>query len=127
MTPNPGAAGFLRRHDPRPGRPHAGLRHLGVPLRRRNPSRPRECPLRSTPSTYGWLWLIIGIVLILCSFTVLSGSEFARWIGTFAAAFLAISAISWIPYYPGWALVYILLGVLVVYGLNDPGDRPIAF
>jgi hypothetical protein len=82
--------------------------------------------LGTSLSTYGWLWLIVGIVLILCSFAVLSRSQLARWIGIFAGAVLAISAIWWIPYYPGWALVYILLGVLVVYGLTAHGDRPSA-
>ena len=82
--------------------------------------------LGTSLSTYGWLWLIVGIMLILCSVAVLSRSQLARWIGIFAGAVLTISAIWWIPYYPVWALVYILLGVLVVYGLTAHGDRPSA-
>jgi len=82
--------------------------------------------LGTSLSTYGWLWLIVGIVLILCSFAVLTRSQLARWIGIFAGAVLATTAVLWLPYYPGWALVYILLGVLVIYGLVVHGDRPSA-
>jgi hypothetical protein len=76
---------------------------------------------------YGWLWLIVGIILILCAFGVLARSQFSRWIGIFAGAVAAISAIWWMPYYPIWSLTYIALGVLVIYGLAAYGSRePVA-
>ena len=68
-------------------------------------------------TTYGWLWLIVGIVLILCGLAVMGRSQFARWIGVAAGAIGAISAIWWMPYYPIWSLTYIALGVLVIYAL----------
>ena len=40
--------------------------------------------------TYGWVYLIVAIVLILCAFGVLARSQFSRWIGMFAGAILAI-------------------------------------
>ena len=33
--------------------------------------------------TYGWVYLIVAIVLILCAFGVLARSQFSRWIGIF--------------------------------------------
>ena len=74
-------------------------------------------------TTYGWIYLIVGIVLILSSFALLSGSQFARWIGIFAGAIGAISAFAWLPYYPVWSFIYILLGVLVVYAVTRYGGR----
>jgi hypothetical protein len=74
-------------------------------------------------TTYGWIYLIVGIVLILSSFALLSGSQFARWIGIFAGAIGAISALAWLPYYPVWSFIYILLGVLVVYAVTRYGGR----
>ncbi len=74
-------------------------------------------------STYAWVYLLIGVILILASFAVLSRSQFARWIGIFAGALGAISAIWWMPFYPVWSLTYVLLGVLVVYGLAAHGGR----
>jgi hypothetical protein len=73
--------------------------------------------------TYGWLWIAVGVVLILASFLVLTGSELARFVGLFAAAFLGISAIVWMPYYPIWSLTYVAIAILVFYGLAAYGGR----
>ncbi|HMK62631.1 MAG TPA: hypothetical protein VK386_03340 [Acidimicrobiales bacterium] len=76
--------------------------------------------------TYGWVYLVVGIVLILCAFGVVARSQVSRWIGIVAGAIAAISAIWWMPYYPVWSLTYIALGVLVVYGLAAHGSREVA-
>src|SRR6187200_360834 len=44
-------------------------------------------------SAYGWANIIIGAILILSSFAVLTRSQFARWIGIIAGAIGAISAV----------------------------------
>ena len=74
-------------------------------------------------TTYGWVWLIVGIALLMASFAVLRRSQFARWIGITAGAVLAISAFWWMPYYPVWSLAYVFIGVMVVYGLAAHGGR----
>ena len=74
-------------------------------------------------STYGWIYLIVGIVLILCAFGVVSRSQVSRWIGVAAAAVLAISALWWMPYYPVWSLTYVGVAVFVIYGLVAYGAR----
>jgi hypothetical protein len=76
-----------------------------------------------TLKNYGWLWLVVGIILILCAFGVMARSQISRWIGIFAGAVAAISAIWWMPYYPVWSLTYIAIGVLVVYALAAHGSR----
>ena len=73
--------------------------------------------------TYGWVYLIVAIVLILCAFGVVARSQISRWIGIFAGAVLAISAIWWMPFYPVWSLTYIFVGILVIYGLAAHGGR----
>ena len=67
--------------------------------------------------TYGWIYLIVAAVLIVCAVLVLSGSQLARWVGVAAGAFIAISAVWWMPYYPVWSLTYIAIGALVIYAL----------
>ena len=76
--------------------------------------------------TYGWVYLIVAIVLIGASFGVLVGSQFSRVIGIIAGAMLAITAIWWMPYYPIWSLAYIGIGVLVIYALTEYGSRDAA-
>ena len=73
--------------------------------------------------TYGWVYLIVAIVLILCSLGVVAGSQLSRWIGVFAGAVLAISAIWWMPYYPIWSLTYVGIGMAVIYALVAYGGR----
>jgi hypothetical protein len=72
-------------------------------------------------TTYGWIWLIVGVILIVAGFLVMGeatlGAEISRWIGVVAAAIGAITAVAWLPYYPVWSLIYIGVAVLVIYGL----------
>ena len=87
------------------------------------PSGLKDGVLGDNLTTYGWVWLIVGAILLLSSFAVINRSQFARWIGILAGGVLAISAIWWMPYYPVWSLVYVLIGVLVVYALAAHGGR----
>jgi hypothetical protein len=81
-------------------------------------------------TTYGWIWLIVGIILIVAGFVVLSPTpsitvDIARWIGIIAAAIAAITAVTWMPYYPVWAFIYIALAVVVIYGLAAREEAPV--
>ena len=74
-------------------------------------------------TTYGWIWLIIGAILIAAGVLVLGpsdrpGGEISRWIGIVAASLGAISGIFVMPYYPVWALLYIAIAIMVIYGLS---------
>lgn len=75
-------------------------------------------------NTYGWLWLVVGIVLIVAGFAVMQRSQWARWVGIVAGAIMAITALGWMPFYPVWSLVYVAIGIFVIYGLGVYGDRP---
>jgi len=77
--------------------------------------------LGSNLHTYAWLWLVVGIVLVVSSFAVLNGSQFGRWVGIAAAAVAIISAVVWLPYYPVWSLIYVALGTMVIYALATYG------
>ncbi|MGX7677879.1 DUF7144 family membrane protein [Jatrophihabitans sp. DSM 45814] len=72
---------------------------------------------------YGWIYLIVAVILIASSVAVVAGSEMGRWVGIIAAALLAISAIWWMPFYPVWSLTYIAIGMLVIYGLAMYGGH----
>lgn len=74
-------------------------------------------------NTYGWVYLIVAIILVASSVGVLTGNPFARWIGIFAGAIMSISAVWWMPYYPIWSVMYVILGVMVIYALAAYGSR----
>jgi hypothetical protein len=73
--------------------------------------------------TYGWVWIAVGVLLILVSFGIVARSQFARWIGYLGAIVLGISATWWLPYYPVWSLIYIAIAVMVFYALARYGGR----
>jgi hypothetical protein len=77
----------------------------------------------SSLKTYGWIYLLVGVALILVALALASGSQLARWLGIAAGAVLSISAVWWLPYYPLWTLAYIGLGVAVIYGLSMYGGE----
>jgi hypothetical protein len=74
-------------------------------------------------TNYAWIYLVVGIVLILAGIGVLRGGQFARWIGIVAAVIGGLSAVPWLPYYPIWSLVYIAIALLVLWGLSAYGGR----
>lgn len=73
--------------------------------------------------TYGWIYLVVAAALIGAGFLVLTGSQLARWFGIGAGAVAAISAVWWMPYYPGWSLAYVAVGGLTIYALAVYGGR----
>lgn len=87
------------------------------------PGELQDAVLGEDLNTYAWIWLGVGIVLILSSFLIFQGSEIARWIGIAAAAIAVISAFTWMPYYPIWSLAYVVVGILVIYALACYGGR----
>ena len=87
------------------------------------PDKLEGAVLGTSLTTYGWIWIAVGVILIICSFAVFSRSQLARWIGIVAGAIMAISAIWWMPYYPVWSLVYIIAGVVVIYALAAYAGR----
>jgi hypothetical protein len=72
---------------------------------------------------YGWVWLGVGIVYILASVLIVARSQIGRWVGLVAAAVGALTAMSWMPYYPIWSLTYVAVAVMVLYALTRYGGR----
>lgn len=72
---------------------------------------------------YAWAWLIVGVILLAASFFVMVRSQIARWIGLIAATIGALSAMTWMPYYPIWSLTYVGIAVVAFYALTRYGGR----
>jgi hypothetical protein len=78
-------------------------------------------------TTYGWIYVLVGLILVLAGIGVLYRSQFSRWIGIIAAAIGGLSAVAWLPYYPIWSLIYIIIAVVVIMALSVYGGRdPVA-
>ena len=68
-------------------------------------------------TTWGWIHLILGILVAVAGGFILTGNIVARSLGIALAVFSAIANFLWLPYYPIWAIVIIALNVLIIWGL----------
>ena len=77
-------------------------------------------------AAWGWIWLLLGILMIVAGFAVVKGKEWGRWFGVAVLALAAVSNNSRIVFRPFWTLVlegiYLagIYGLLVYGGKRDP-------
>jgi hypothetical protein len=68
-------------------------------------------------TTWGWITLILGLVLCLTGAGLLGGYSAARWAAVFVIAVGAILALPWFPAAPLWTVLMVTLSVIVIYQL----------
>lgn len=68
-------------------------------------------------TTWGWITLILGLVLALTGAGLLGGYSAARWSAVFLIAVGAILALPWFPAAPLWTILIVTLSVIVIYQL----------
>jgi len=74
-------------------------------------------------AAWGWVWLVLGLLLIFAGFAVVKGREWARWFGVVVLALVAITTYSWIVVRPFWTLVLEGVYGAAIYGLMVYGGR----
>lgn len=72
-------------------------------------------------TAWGWIHVIVGIILILSGIGIFSGNVLARAVGVIAAGISAIANFAWLPYYPVWAIVVIAVDIAVIWALTAHG------
>ena len=77
--------------------------------------------LKFDVTTWGWIHLIGGIVVVLAGFALFSGAVWARTVGVIRASVSALVSFAWIPLYPIWSLVLIAIDVTVIWALTVHG------
>ncbi|MFA1549169.1 DUF7144 family membrane protein [Actinomadura chokoriensis] len=71
-------------------------------------------------TTWGWIWLILGVVQIAVGAGILSGRMWARATGVFFAVVAAIGHLAFLVAFPIWSVLTIALCVLLIYALTAP-------
>jgi uncharacterized membrane protein len=72
-------------------------------------------------TAWGWLHLVLGVLLVVTGFGLFSRSA---WAGVTAIVLAMLSALLnffFIPYYPFWSILVIALNVWVIWSLTRPG------
>ena len=68
-------------------------------------------------TTWGWIHLIFGILLVLVGVMLMQGSTFARVIGIALVSLNLIAQFSWTTLYPFWGLIAIIIDIVIIYAL----------
>ena len=72
-------------------------------------------------SAWGWLHLLLGVLLVFTAWGLFTGAGWAVVVGIFLAGLSALANFFFIPYYPFWAILVIALDVWVIWSLTRPG------
>ena len=68
-------------------------------------------------TSWGWIHIILGIIAILAGVGLFSGAIWARTVAVIVAAVSIIANFVWLPYYPWWALLVIVLDFFVIWAV----------
>lgn len=66
---------------------------------------------------WGWIHLILGVVIALAGVAAMSGRVWGRAVGIALALLSAISNLFFLPAYPIWSTMIIVIDVLVIHAL----------
>jgi hypothetical protein len=72
-------------------------------------------------TTWGWIHLIIGVILILTAFGLFSAAGWARVVAIIVCVLGAVAQVGMITAFPLWSFLLILLYIAVIYNLTAKG------
>ncbi|MGR8011802.1 DUF7144 family membrane protein [Streptomyces hypolithicus] len=75
-------------------------------------------------STWGWIHLVLGIIVAVTGWGVLKGASWARAVGIVLASLSLVAQFLFLPYEPFWALVVIAVDALVIWALCSHDATP---
>lgn len=72
---------------------------------------------------WGWVHMIMGLVVMLCGIGLFSGNVLARTVGVIVASASLIANFFFVPAYPLWAMTIIVIDALVIWALIVHGHE----
>ncbi|MFC8954005.1 hypothetical protein ACFT8P_15455 [Streptomyces sp. NPDC057101] len=76
-------------------------------------------------TTWGWIHLILGVILVIVGAGILKGAEWGRITGIALASLNVLLHFLYLPYQPWWALFSMAVSIFVIWALasNDAYGR----
>jgi hypothetical protein len=81
----------------------------------------REYLFQFDATSWGWIHLLVGVVVAFAGWGLLSGRTWARVVAITLALLSAVANFLFIPYYPFWSLLIITLDVFVIWAVCAHG------
>lgn len=76
-------------------------------------------------TTWGWVHLILGVVVTIAGFSLLQGSTWARVVAIAVLTINMTTQLLFLPAYPFWSLIIIMLDVLALWALIVHGQEEV--
>jgi hypothetical protein len=72
-------------------------------------------------TTWGWIHLVVGIIVAFAGAYLFTGSVLARTVGVIIAVMSVVIGFAWMPYYPIWGIAIVAIGISVIWALTAHG------
>lgn len=72
-------------------------------------------------TTWGWIHVVAGVVVVLAGIGLLSGATWARVVGVTVAVLSTLVNFTWLPWYPLWSIIMITANAFVIWALTVHG------
>lgn len=82
-----------------------------------------ELVVRVNYTAWGWIHLIVGVLVLLAGFGVLTGQLWARVVGVILAGISAIVNLAFLAAHPVWSVIIIAIDIVVIYALCVHGKE----
>lgn len=85
--------------------------------------RPSRLVVSVDFTTWGWVHVIAGLVVVVAGFCVFAGQVWARALGTVMALASAVLNLGFLAAYPVWSLIMIAFDVVIIMALTVHGSE----
>ncbi len=73
--------------------------------------------------TWGWVSLILGIIIFMAGYELFRGALWARVVAIFLAGLSILINMAFMDAYPLWSILIIIVDILVIYALLVHGNE----
>lgn len=74
-------------------------------------------------TAWGWVHLAASVILLTAAFSVFQGGMWGRVVGSLMTGLALVANLIFLPAYPIWALIAIVIDVLILYALVVRGNE----
>ncbi|WP_216908756.1 DUF7144 family membrane protein [Nocardia noduli] len=68
-------------------------------------------------TTWGWIHIVLGALIIVCALALVTGTAWGRGAAIGFASLSILANFLWLPYYPLWSVLLIVLDVVVIWAV----------
>lgn len=67
--------------------------------------------------SWGWIHLILGIVVVLGGFALFRNALWARMLAVLLAGLSMVANFVWLPHYPVWSIILIAMDIIIIWAV----------